>query len=76
MGKKHFSIYVDTGGRFTDCIAVDNIVSFLEFIEFFDNGDGNDNVVVFELMDAGAVVKYYIGVQNKDFFHRQLLLVG
>jgi hypothetical protein len=48
-------------------VEIKRIVSFLEVIEFLENGDGDDDIVLVKLVDTGAVVEDYIGVENEDF---------
>ena len=40
-----------------------------EFIEFFDDGHGDDNDVVLEGFQRLGAVKQNVGVQNENFLH-------
>jgi len=37
-------------------LEVEGFVPFLEFIKFFDDCDGDNNIMFFELVEAGAVM--------------------
>ena len=43
------------------------VVAFLELVEFLDDSDRNDQVVVLELSDGLVVVQDDVRVKNKDF---------
>ena len=47
-------------------MEVDNLASFFETVEFFQDGDRDDDVVFVEVVEAGAVVQDYVGVEDKD----------
>ncbi len=42
---------------------------FFEVVDFFDDVDGNHDVVLFECEKRAGVVEKNVGVQHKDFFH-------
>ncbi len=47
-------------------MVVDNLAAFFEAVEFFEYGDRDDDVVFVEVVEAGAVVQDYVGVEDKD----------
>lgn len=48
-------------------VIVALLFAFFEVIELFQHGDGYDDVVLFELIDAGTVVQNDVGVEDEDF---------
>jgi hypothetical protein len=50
---------------------IERLVPLLEVIEFLDDRDGNNNIMLLKLVDALAVVQSNIGVENEGFpaFH-------
>lgn len=60
-----FAEGVQSAYEFTG-MAIEGLVAFLELIELFHDRDGNDNVVLFELVKATAVVEDDIGIKDKE----------
>ena len=48
-------------------VIIYGLVAFFEAIKFFENGNGEDNVVFFKLIYAGTVVENYVGIEDKKF---------
>ena len=49
-------------------MMVNGLVAFLKLVQFFNNRYGDNDIVLFKLIDAGAVVKNNIGIENKNLF--------
>jgi hypothetical protein len=43
---------------------------FFEAVQFFNNGNGQNHIIILKPKDCRGVVQQYVGVENKDFFHR------
>jgi hypothetical protein len=43
-------------------VEIDGVVALLELVEFFEDSDGYDDVVLFKLCDTTAVMENYVGV--------------
>jgi hypothetical protein len=58
-------------GQFVDgsekvaSLEIDRFVSPFEVIEFLEHGDGDRNVVFFEVLNAAAVVQNHIRVEHE-----------
>ena len=48
-------------------MEIERLIPLLEAIELLNNLDGNDNVMLLELVNALAVVQSNVGVENKSF---------
>ena len=48
-------------------VIVQHLVSLLELVQFFQDRHRNNDVVLLELKQAGAVVKNNVGVKNEQF---------
>jgi hypothetical protein len=48
-------------------VVVERFVPLLEVVEFLDDRDGNDDVILLEVVDALAVVERNVGVENEEF---------
>jgi len=46
-------------------VKVQGVIALLELVKLFENGYGNNDVVLLELVDAGAVVKDDVGVEDE-----------
>jgi hypothetical protein len=46
-------------------LEIQILISLLEFVEFFENRDGDGNVVFFKTPQAPGVVKNYIRIKNE-----------
>ncbi len=46
-------------------VEIEGFVTLLEFVQLFNNGDRDDDVVFFKLVQACAVVQDDVGVQDK-----------
>ena len=51
-------------------VVVEGFVALFELIELLEDDDGHDDVVFFEVVEAGAVVEDDVGVEDEDFFLR------
>jgi hypothetical protein len=49
-------------------MVIDGLAAFLELIEFLQHGNGEDDVVLVEVVDARAVVEDDVGVEDEDLF--------
>lgn len=49
-------------------VEVDGFVAFFEVVEFFEDGDGEGDVVFLEVFEAAAVVEDDVGVEDEEFF--------
>ena len=47
------------------CVETEGIVPFLEFVQFFDDGGRDDDVVFLELSDALEVMQDYVCVEHE-----------
>jgi hypothetical protein len=57
-------------------MIIQGAAAFFKLVEFLNDRDGYDDVVLFELINAGAVVKDYICVKKKDLFFSVLAAPG
>ena len=64
-------IFVELAGKFA-CIEIYFFISFLEFIQFFQYDDRNENVVFLKVENALVIVKEDIRVQHKIFLSHGL----
>ena len=48
-------------------MKVERVVPFFKIIEFFENRDGDHDVMFIEMVDAAAVVQDYIGIEDENF---------
>jgi hypothetical protein len=70
----HITVEQLAGTQFVDFpnelpgMMVDDLAAFFKLIEFFENRNGNNNVMFLEIIDTGAVVEDDIGVEDKEFF--------
>ena len=48
-------------------MEVDDLAAFFEMVKFLQNWNGNNNVVVFKVIDAGTVMEDNIGVEHENF---------
>ena len=51
-------------------MVVDYLTAFFKVVQLFKNCDGDDNVMLLEVVDAGAVVQDNVGIEDKGFFLR------
>ena len=47
-------------------MVVERLVALFELIKLLNHGNGHHNVMLLELIDAGAVMKYNINVKDKN----------
>ena len=64
--KLFFGERVDDTHKFAG-MEIDGFVALLEFVQFFENRNRYNDIVVLELVDASAVVQNDIGIENEDF---------
>jgi hypothetical protein len=57
---------IKCSGKFPG-VKIDCGPALFELVEFFKNGDGHHNVMLLKLIDAGAVMQYYIRIKNEYF---------
>ena len=55
------------GAQELACVVIERLVSLLEAIQLLDNRDGNDDVILLEVVDTLAVVERNVGVENEEF---------
>ncbi len=48
-------------------LEVEGFVAFFEFVELFNDRDGNNNIMFLELVKAGAIMEDDIGVEDEEF---------
>ena len=46
-------------------VEMDGFVALLELVQFLDDGNGNDNVIILELFDTLIVVQDDVGIQHE-----------
>lgn len=53
--------------RHLACTSAEFVDIFFELVEFFDDVDGDDDVVVFKLEECAGIMEKNVGVENKVF---------
>jgi hypothetical protein len=48
-------------------VVVDDLVAALELVDFFEQGNRNDDVMLFEGVDAPVIIEDDVGVENENF---------
>jgi hypothetical protein len=48
-------------------MKVQRVIALLEIVQLLNHRDGNHDIMLVELMDAVAVVKDDVGVEDKNF---------
>ncbi len=54
-------IFVEKANEFP-CVIVDGVLPSLKSIDLFDHGNGNDDVVVFEMKNRVGIVEDDVGI--------------
>jgi hypothetical protein len=52
-------------------VEIDRLVPLLEIVQLLQNSDRQGDVMFFKLIDAAAVVKDDVGVEDECFFHEE-----
>ena len=66
--KKHVSgEFVKFTGKFPG-MEINDVVAFLEFVQFLKYDDGNDYIVLFKFVNTSVIVQKYVRVNDKKFF--------
>ena len=56
-------------------VETERVISLLELVQLFYDGNRNDNVIILELLYCIKVMKYDVGVQNKYLGHGNMWLI-
>ena len=57
---------IELAGEFAR-VVVDDLVAALELVDFFEQGYGDDDVMLFEGVDAPVIIENDVGVENENF---------
>jgi hypothetical protein len=57
---------IELAGEFAR-VVVDDLVAALELVDFFEQGYRNDDVMLFEGVDAPVIIEDDVGVENENF---------